>query len=532
MATGRRGKRARRGSGLRFTAAGTSITVLVATVLVAGVFTASRVIADESFDVAGEQYDVQLDRLDPMKRPKAAEGVKLGDPEPLEGGEKEVEPAPAKSRETCEKAGKADAMLGLEAGAEVCRSSSTTQAPDAVDAPLFEIAAGMEAAPAPEPAPAEEADEAGDPGEPTDQPTDGSTGQPTDESTDGTGDSTDKPSESAQADPSSTPNDDDSEGPAAPPTPGESGSGVKPSPSPGAGDGPVGTPSARGPPGAPGGSLVVQPAAFTGSGGVARAAAPGPGEYMAPNWVQATPAHSPSVSIYSSMVYDPVRNHVVLFGGQKSNGSYSNETWVWNGVDWAQMSPTTSPTARQRSSMVWDPVRQKVILFGGQTSVLTVANDVWSWNGTDWTQESPVGTTPVARAGAGMAYDPMREALVLFGGSASGGARNDTFQLKSVAGVWTWTQVQANGASGAPTARVDLGLAYSTSTSQLVLFGGGTGSCPSCTLYNDTWTLGAGASAWNEESPDHSPVERGAVSMVYDPGLGAVVVFGGITSGA
>ena len=53
--------------------------------------------------------------------------------------------------------------------------------------------------------------------------------------------------------------------------------------------------------------------------------------------------------------------------------------------------------------------------------------DTWTWNGTTWTQQYPT-TSPPARDGASMAYDPGTGQLVLFGGDdASGGNLNDTW---------------------------------------------------------------------------------------------------------
>jgi hypothetical protein len=87
--------------------------------------------------------------------------------------------------------------------------------------------------------------------------------------------------------------------------------------------------------------------------------------------------------------------------------------------------------------MAYDPATATVLLFGGISGdrapasamlPVTALGDTWSWNGTTWTKLSPA-TSPAARYGASMAYDPATEAMLLFGD----GYRqelNDTWTLK------------------------------------------------------------------------------------------------------
>ena len=45
-----------------------------------------------------------------------------------------------------------------------------------------------------------------------------------------------------------------------------------------------------------------------------------------------------------------------LFGGFNGTAAL-NETWTWDGATWTQLSPTTSPSARAGASMAYDPER-------------------------------------------------------------------------------------------------------------------------------------------------------------------------------
>jgi len=163
------------------------------------------------------------------------------------------------------------------------------------------------------------------------------------------------------------------------------------------------------------------------------------------------PATSVTNHIFAPAVaYDATRSVVVAFGGTGWEGTETlaligggppftrevstNETWVYNGT-WTKKSPTHSPNPRREAAMV--NAGTKLVLFGGYG-----ASDTWTWDGTDWTQITPA-TAPSARGGAGMAYDPDRAKVVLFGGStnsvASGysGVLADTWEFDPVANTWT-----------------------------------------------------------------------------------------------
>ena len=97
---------------------------------------------------------------------------------------------------------------------------------------------------------------------------------------------------------------------------------------------------------------------------------------------------------------------------------------------WTQASPATSPPARNGATMAYDPATGNMVLFGGYTGSSYLA-DTWTWNGTTWTQASPA-TRPPGRDGAPMAYDPATGNMVLFGGYDGSSFLADT---------WTWRQV-------------------------------------------------------------------------------------------
>jgi hypothetical protein len=153
------------------------------------------------------------------------------------------------------------------------------------------------------------------------------------------------------------------------------------------------------------------------------------------DWALRTPAHAPPERYNHAMAYDAARQQIVLFGGMDvSTQKPTNDTWVWNGADWKKMSPSTVPPVRYWQSMAYDPVHEQIVMFGGKDSHGFDMNDTWIWDGSDWADASPPGDVPELRFASGMDFDPILKRVVLIGGQAEtpehhGWVPNDT---------WTW----------------------------------------------------------------------------------------------
>jgi len=85
--------------------------------------------------------------------------------------------------------------------------------------------------------------------------------------------------------------------------------------------------------------------------------------------------------------------------------------------------------------MAYDPVRQRTVLFGGdhfQPYALGEENDTWEWDGTTWARDW-TDAAPSVRAGQSMVYDSALGRMVLFGGFNAGVTpntyANDTWEL-------------------------------------------------------------------------------------------------------
>ena len=243
-----------------------------------------------------------------------------------------------------------------------------------------------------------------------------------------------------------------------------------------------------------------------------------------PDWKQLSPASSPSSRYYirNMMAYDAASGQLILFGGLTTGGP-SNQTWDWNGTTWTLLSPATSPPAREGASLAYDPTLKKLVLFGGYGP--PTMQDTWTWDGTTWTQvtTTPTTGTPPSRTGAMLAYDTTHQQLVLFGGSANifGGYLSDTWIFDGS----NWAQVTTS-VSGTPSARWAAGVANDAASGQLIIFGGeGSGGDT-----NDTWAWTG--TEWSQLSPTTPPSTRYGPSLAYDPALAEIVLFGGNHNGS
>ena len=96
-------------------------------------------------------------------------------------------------------------------------------------------------------------------------------------------------------------------------------------------------------------------------------------------WSRMTPAVSPPSRQGHNLVYDSTNKAVVLFGGfDMSSGRYLNDLWVYryDTNSWTQVFPFGSPPGRRAAAMVYDPILQRTVLYGGANS--GSLQDVWA----------------------------------------------------------------------------------------------------------------------------------------------------------
>lgn len=150
-------------------------------------------------------------------------------------------------------------------------------------------------------------------------------------------------------------------------------------------------------------------------------------EWDGATWWSCSPPSSPPPRAHSAMAFDPTNAVVVMFGGLGTAGRLA-DTWAWDGTNWLPQFTPTYPPARASHAMTWDDHAQNIIMFGGATSVAgvgTYLNDTWEWDGSAWHEEFVAGPSP--RGDHAMAYDPVLQRTLLFGGTDYNVTLNQTW---------------------------------------------------------------------------------------------------------
>ena len=142
----------------------------------------------------------------------------------------------------------------------------------------------------------------------------------------------------------------------------------------------------------------------------------------ADKWTTMAPKTHPETKAWYAAAYNSKVDRIVLFGGQVLGG-ITNQTWTYDLEHdvWSQLHPRSSPPAREYTAMVYDPVGDRLLMFGGAGPSEEPLADFWaySFKTNAWTEIKPKGDRPTARAWHAMAFDHVTGAAVLFGGGPS-----------------------------------------------------------------------------------------------------------------
>jgi hypothetical protein len=242
-------------------------------------------------------------------------------------------------------------------------------------------------------------------------------------------------------------------------------------------------------------------------------------------WRQRPSPTSPGARASHEMRWDPERKEIVLFGGGGTTTPPYSDTWLWNGASWRSPATSVKPTGRTRHAMIWDPTRKSIMIFGGYLSETTVLGDTWLWNGSTWKRAD--GPSPGARSNESIVWDQTRNHAILFGGDGAIRENTETFGE-----TWRWSAAgweQLTPATS-PSPRGRHAMIWDPERQQIVLFGGSAASrkiSEGIQIFSDTWLWNG--TDWINATGELRPPARDGTRLSWDPVRKVVVMFGGNT---
>jgi DNA-binding transcriptional ArsR family regulator len=251
---------------------------------------------------------------------------------------------------------------------------------------------------------------------------------------------------------------------------------------------------------------------------------PGPsGLARGPEWrLVSTPTSPAARAVHalaplSSSARDKSGGNVLLFGGSVS-GAFSDETWTftYQTEEWWRLQTPTTPPARANHALAPLGPGRGILMYGGNgTGRGPGLADTWIFDTAagDW-RSIPGAGGPGARVAHAMAWDPLSQKAILFGGLGENGtARNDTWAFDPLSE--RWSEVPA---TGAPSPRWRHSLAFSSAFGKVILAGG---------LDGGTYSLDLQARQWTDIKALSPPRGQFAGSLAYFEEIGWLVHYGG-----
>jgi len=255
-----------------------------------------------------------------------------------------------------------------------------------------------------------------------------------------------------------------------------------------------------------------------------------------PEWrrLQALGAAPPPLYLHGG-VYDPVRDRMLVIGGSFLSGTlpvYSNQVWALSlsgDPTWSLVTTAgVRPVPRTCREMVYDSIADRILIFGGNAAG-GLRNDLWSLSLADtptWSPITPAGTPPSSRYLSSIVFDPLRDRVIVFGGGAAGSLSDETWEL-TLAGNPTWRLLAPSGAR--PLGRSGHSAFYDPAGDRMIVLNGTTVLDGKPVGLQDSWSLSLGADlAWSPLAPTGAAHPGGSGgSVVYDSQRQRAVFFGG-----
>ncbi len=237
------------------------------------------------------------------------------------------------------------------------------------------------------------------------------------------------------------------------------------------------------------------------------------------SWVIAEPRATPGPLNGAQMAYHPTSERTIIYGGERGrNGERSDEMWAYDGTDWTRICSACPPGPRISASLAYDSVRDRIILFGGITTGTDFSADLWEWDGDRWERQLPDGIPPAPRQSTYVAFDEARARLVVFGGHSIDGMLRDVHEYDGT----RWINPSVSGEMPRARSGGRNQALYDPRMEQVVVYGG---IDASDTYLDDMWAWDG--NGWTELCTACTGRARVASGFAYDVDTGRYLIVGG-----
>ncbi len=269
------------------------------------------------------------------------------------------------------------------------------------------------------------------------------------------------------------------------------------------------------------------------------AIAPAESSPLVVRWIEKTlPARSsselPKGSEDASLIYDPVSDRVILYGGKDDANLGMRETWAFDPAErtWEKLvTQGRTPPASEDHTTIYDPISHRMILFGGENG--PTSNKLWSLDLKTAAWKELTSSQGPRRESHSAVYDSRGKRMVVFGGLDR--TNSDLYDIWALdldpasATFEKWQDLTVT--EGRPPGRIDQAAVYDPTRNRLVFHGGWTKIRRG--LFADTWAFyfadaPGGRGRWEKVATGQTapPARRHAVP-VHDPDRNLFILLGG-----
>lgn len=220
-------------------------------------------------------------------------------------------------------------------------------------------------------------------------------------------------------------------------------------------------------------------------------------------------ATGPESRSLSAGAYNKDTGLIQLFGGVGKGGyekSKKGDSWSFDGARWQKVT-TNNIGTRDHHKMVYADHLNAFVLYGGNDEKRASDTTTWILKDNKFTPLKIPG--PGARYHFGMAYDPLRKKIVLYGGGKAQ-VRNELWEFDGK----VWSKINAKDYPGG---RLRHNLIYVDHLKMIVLHGGNEET--------NGWTWGWDGHNWKKIA-EGGPVGD-LQALGYDPIRKSIVAYGG-----